>query len=317
MRKALTAFLLLGVAACSGGEQESSSRSEDLKTFNVEEGGSSNATAVDSAAPAAPPPPVASGTPQPPGIAPTAAPGVAFNYQFEFRLPALKISQVQEQHAQACEKLGTDKCRITGLHYVLREEDEVEAQLAFKLAPELARKFGTDGAEMVRQASGILTATSITGEDVGSRIEEGTRAQSTVEGELRRVEEQLARRGLGQYERTELQAQAQALRERLRSEAEQQRGRRAQLATTPVVFTYHAGDTLGAIPRALERAGENFLSGVSMLLILIISLLPWLAAALGAFVIWRLVRRPLQRLLHVTEPRPAVEEAALPPTPQD
>jgi hypothetical protein len=32
-----------------------------------------------------------------PGIAPTAAPGVAFNYKYAFRLPAERISGVQEQ----------------------------------------------------------------------------------------------------------------------------------------------------------------------------------------------------------------------------
>ena len=50
-----------------------------------------------------------------PGVNVTSAPGVAFNYSYAFRLPGNRISQVQEAHAAACEKLGIDKCRITGM----------------------------------------------------------------------------------------------------------------------------------------------------------------------------------------------------------
>ena len=39
-----------------------------------------------------------------PGVDVTAAPGVAFNYRYAFRLPSENISGVQEAHAQACEK---------------------------------------------------------------------------------------------------------------------------------------------------------------------------------------------------------------------
>ena len=47
--------------------------------------------------------------------APTAAPGVAFNYRYAFRLAAPRIAEVQEQHAQMCERLTVARCRITGM----------------------------------------------------------------------------------------------------------------------------------------------------------------------------------------------------------
>ena len=40
----------------------------------------------------------------PPGIGVTAAPGVAFNYRYGFRLPAERVGEVQEQHAQPARK---------------------------------------------------------------------------------------------------------------------------------------------------------------------------------------------------------------------
>src|SRR4051812_27650401 len=47
--------------------------------------------------------------PPPPNVSPSAAPGVAFNYRYAFRLPAARVSQIQEQHARACEQLGVSR----------------------------------------------------------------------------------------------------------------------------------------------------------------------------------------------------------------
>jgi hypothetical protein len=98
----LTALLLATTACGSGGGGGERRTSEDLRTMDVSEQASSH----DMAAPASPPPP--------PAIGPSAAPGVAFNYRYAFRLPGERVSAVQEQHAAACEKLGLDRCRITG-----------------------------------------------------------------------------------------------------------------------------------------------------------------------------------------------------------
>src|SRR6187551_3520256 len=68
-----------------------------------------------------------------PRVSASAAPGVAFNYRYAFELPALRIAAVQEEHAQACEKLGLSRCRITGMRYRLISERDIEAMLDFKL----------------------------------------------------------------------------------------------------------------------------------------------------------------------------------------
>src|SRR3546814_9829361 len=46
-----------------------------------------------------------------PNIGVTSAPGVAFNYAYAFRLDDSRIAAVQEEHAAACEALGTTRCR--------------------------------------------------------------------------------------------------------------------------------------------------------------------------------------------------------------
>ena len=74
-----------------------------------------------------------------PNVGPTAAPGVAFNYRYAFRLAAPRIAAVQEQHAQLCERLTVARCRITGMRYRVVNERDIEAMLAFKLDPAVAR----------------------------------------------------------------------------------------------------------------------------------------------------------------------------------
>jgi hypothetical protein len=283
MRKALYVILLLATTSCGGGGREASvTRTEDLQTFDVEE-----SAPVDRAV--APPPPPAA-----PGISPTAAPGVAFNYRYAFRLPAARIAAVQEQHALACEKLGLDRCRITGMRYRLVNDRDIEALLALKLDPAIARNFGKQGIDAVVRAEGMLVDSEITGEDVGTQIAAGGRSIAELEEDLRTVEAQLARSGLKSPERAELQAQAQRLRESIRAIRASQSDKRESLARTPMVFHYGSGDlapgfdTRPRVREAVEEALDNFLGALAWIFVALVTLLPWaLLIAIGAWLAMR------------------------------
>lgn len=302
MRKAVCLSLLLVTTACGqgGGADQASGPAmrEEMTTMDVEE-------APPSASDAA----TASRAPRPPGVAPTAAPGVAFNYRYAFRLPAENIGRVQEEHAQACEKLGVEHCRITGMTYEDEGDRRVEAQLAFKLDPALARAFGRDGIAAVTKAQGELLRAAITGTDVGSEIAAAARGQAQQADEVRRIEQQLARPGLSSGERIELQQQLQSLRESIRSGQAEQTGRRQQLASTPVTFDYRAGKTGSRLERAVADAGDNFAGAATILLILLVTLLPWVIALL---LIW-LAGRWVARRFNLGGLRPATRGDTTPP----
>ena len=241
-----------------------------------------------------------------PNVAVTAAPGVAFNYRYAFRLPAERVQGVQEQHAQACEKLGVDRCRITGLRYRL-VNDDIEAMLAFKLDPALAREFGKQGIDAVVKAEGMLVDSEISGEDVGSKITVARRQEGNLEEELKRVEEQLARAGLRGSERAELQVQAQQLRERIRASRAVRTEQQESLATTPMTFNYGSGDLAPgfrgrpSLSRALNDAIDNFLGGLAWIFVALVTLLPW--ALLIGLLIWG-ARRLNRRFNLVPKPTP-------------
>lgn len=240
-----------------------------------------------------------------PGVDVTAAPGVAFDYRYAFRLPGNRIGAVQEAHAQACEKLGIDKCRITGMRYRLVDQKDVEAMLALRLDPKIARQFGKDATGAVEKADGMLVDQEITGDDVGSRIAGADKTEAQLREELRQVETELARPtptvrgGITQSpppdrqslldRRDEIQRQLQSLREQKSADKE-------ALAGTPMVFNYGSGsvvpgfDVRSPIKDALQTSGDNFIGGFAAILVILLTLLPWLLVAALAVWAFRRVR---------------------------
>ena len=301
MRKALCLGLLLATAACSQGGEESAGYSSggdgNMTTFDAQE---------DAAAPAATDSSARS-SPRPPGVAPTAAPGVAFNYRYAFRLPAANIGRVQEEHAQACEKLTVARCRITAMTYEDDGDGDIEAQLSFKLDPAIARTFGRDGIAAVDKAEGELLRAAITGTDVGSQISAAQRNQAQQADEVRRIEQQLARPGLSSSERVELQQQLAGFKASIQATETEQTGRREQLATTPVSFEYRAGKTGSRLERAIADAADNFAGAGITALIVLVTLLPWLVLLLLLWLLWRWLNRRFRIAGEHSEPREAAE----------
>ena len=174
----------------------------------------------------------------PAGIAVTAAPGVAFNYHYGFSLASARIAEAQEAHAGACEKLGIARCRITGMKYQLLGENRVEAQLALKLDPVIARQFGKDAIAVAQKAEGTLIEAEITGTDAGATISaaEGDRARARTE--VQRIDAELAKPGLKSEERTALQQQRADAARNAEAAVDTAAQARESLANTPMVLDY-------------------------------------------------------------------------------
>ena len=234
-----------------------------------------------------------------PGVDVTAAPGVAFNYSYAFRLPGNRIGQVQEAHAQACEKLGIDRCRITGMRYRLVNQKDVQAMLALRLDPKIARQFGKAATETVAKSDGMLVDQEITGEDVATRISGATKTESDLRQELQRIEAELARppRASGinaspepVLDRQGLRDRAEEIRQQLRDLADRKGADQEALAGTPMVFNYGSGsvvpgfDVRSPLKDALQQSADNFVGGFAAILVILITLIPWILV--GWLVVW-------------------------------
>jgi hypothetical protein len=269
MRKAFGLGLILLAAGCGQAPERSGG------------GGGSSSSASNAAADA---------DMAAPGIAPTAAPGVAFNYKYAFRLPAERISAVQEQHASACEKIGLARCRITGMYYHLTGDRDIEARLDFKLDPAIARAFGKQGIDAVNHADGLLVESEITGEEEQSAIDAARRGESDAGERLKQIEAQLARKDLRSPERAELQSQAQQLRDSMAANRADRSEKEAMLATTPMSFSYQSGDMAPGVRRSLSEGFDNLVGALEWMLLALITLAPWIAVGLLAWLGWRRFR---------------------------
>ena len=290
MRRSILPIFIL-IAACSQPEPRESS--EDLKTYDTAE----RPMQVNV------PPPMAPASPPPtdsradavaeqggPNISVTAAPGVAFNYRYAYRLPNARISAAQEAHATMCEKLGITRCRITGMRYSLVNERDVSASLELKLDPAIARSFGKDATKVVTDAEGMLVDQQISGVDAGASIERANRGRAELQDELDRVTRELSRPGLSSVVRDRLLSEAQSLRAQIRALGEQKKADEESLATTPMAFYYGSGkaipgfDEPAPLSDAFTRAGYILLGTIGFLILAAAALLPWLL--LGALLYW-------------------------------
>jgi len=291
----LLVLLLAGTASCGRGGPNPQNREPSSG------GVASNATST-----AAPPAPAAQlsesasdvqgRTAGGPNISPTAAPGVAFNYNYSFALAFQRVAELQERHAAMCEELTVARCRITGMSYQVLGPDDIRARLELKLDPAIARTFGRRATEAVLQADGMLTENEISGVDAGGQIRQTTTDITRLQADLTRIQQRLAGR-IGDEERAELQAQAEQLREQIRALGDQRQATQESLATTPMSFTYGSGDLVPgyrppqSLGEALGKAWADFKEGGTALLAGLIRAAPWLLTILliGAIAVY--VRR--------------------------
>ncbi|WP_344707068.1 hypothetical protein [Sphingomonas swuensis] len=278
------------LAGCGQRDETSKRPSEDLRTYDVAE-------EPAPPPPMAPPPPLvraeqgqASADGAGPNIGVSAAPGVAFNYRYAYRLANARIQAAQEAHAQMCEKLTIARCRITGMRYSLVNERDISASLEIKLDPAIARQFGKDATRVVTDAEGMLVDQQISGVDMAPTIEGANRGRAALQDDLERVTRELARPGLSSVVRDRLLSEANQLRAQIRSLGEQRQAAEDSLATTPMSFFYGSGATVPGfdderpIASAIERAGENFQAAIGFLIVAFATLLPW--ALLVGLLVW-------------------------------
>lgn len=292
----VAAAALLLASGCSKRAEEP--RSPDLKTFDASESSDSSA-ASGSGASGSPDARVAPSGMVPPSIGPTAAPGVAFAYKYDFQLADEKISAVQEAHAARCEALGVARCRITGLNYTIGAHDTVSATLEIKLAPDIARSYGREASGAVIQAGGRLSHTEFTGTDTAPSTGNAISAQGDAQARIAEIEQRLAANPKD-AERAQLQAELAQLRQTVSGAKAQLADNRAALASTPMSFNYYGkGGISGFAGRnPLVDAGQSFVESMVAMITVVLQLLayvlPWLLLLGLLLMVWRLP--PFRRL---------------------
>jgi hypothetical protein len=227
-----------------------------------------------------------------PELRATLTPGVALSYSYSFRLPAARVASAQEKHAMQCEALGAARCRIVGMSYHVVQTRSAQGTLALKLAPELARGFGKQGAATVTEQGGMLSDAEISSVEAGATIAAANRDDQSITSEQQQIARQLASQTLGDDERVQLQSRQAALADARRAAAGTRAEAAALLASTPVTFYYASGviDTGfrdGPFIGAVKDGWANVVDGSLIMLKLLITLCPWIVLAAVLAWLWR------------------------------
>lgn len=233
----------------------------------------------------------------PPNASPASAPGVAFNYSYDFNLPDERISITQEAHAAACEKLGLDHCRIIGMSYGVDQNEQVTAELELKLDPLIARQFGKSAQQQVEANEGKLIKLQIGSSDEGQVIEQATKQKNDASTQIAQLQEELAKTRPGTPARANLMSQIQSLQQQAIQQTHVIEASHATLASTPMELHYYGR---GAVPgfrgNPVREAWKTFMATVvwlvDILLQAIAVLIPF-GVLLALFIaLWR--TRPLR-----------------------
>jgi hypothetical protein len=276
-RLIVTLPLLAMVAACSQSDNERAK--SDTEAPAATEAVADAASEADTAQPR---------------IGANVAPGVAFDYRYDFALPQTEISAVQSRHAALCEDLTIRHCRVTGMTFNRDDQGEVTANLAFKLDPAMVGRFGRDATGIVEAVDGRLSDSAITGEDVGSGIVEDDKTLAGIDAELAKIDAQLKIPNLSKAVRGRLIEQANDLRAQRRDVAKGRDTKVESLATTPVAFNYRSGegvlglDERSAVSRSLKTSGQSLMVMLEVVMTMVGALAPWALLAGG---VWWIVRR--------------------------
>lgn len=248
-------------------------------------------------------------TSSPPNISPTAAPDVAFNYDYQFNLPDERISATQEAHASACEKLGLSRCRITGMSYSVDQNEQVTAELDLKLDPVIARQFGKSAQQLVEGNDGKLIRLEIGSSDEGQAIEQATKQKSDASVQIVQLQQELAKTKPGTDAHANILSQVQALQRQSSEQSAAIQTSQAALASTPMQLHYYGrGGVPGFRGNPVREAWHTFVTTVVWMIEILLQALAVLIP-IGVLVailiaLWR--TRPLRAfrrwLAGVTEP---------------
>lgn len=227
-----------------------------------------------------------------PDISPTAAPGVAFDYAIRLGVPDMRISALQEQHADACEKLGLARCQIVGMRYELFDEDRVRGQLRFMLTPDIARNFAKSAIETAQRADGKLIWSEFNGKEVQTAIDASQQRSQDVKSRIDAIERELAGNGLSRDRRASLSDEAAGLRQQLTGERQERQANERLLAKSPLTIDYVGSREYGRTPlsqiadEALDAGRSSLVLLFTMFVYFFTVLLPWLVV--GAILIYAL-----------------------------
>lgn len=232
-------------------------------------------------------------------------PQIAYSYRYGFDVPAGAITQVQQAHVAACDKLGPARCRVVEMQRSSADGGGASGSLKLQVDARVARGFGADLAKAVDGAGGALDESSTTSEDLSKKIvdtEARLRSKQALAGRLMQL---LQSRNGTVAELVEAERKVAEVQEEIDAAQSWLAEMRGRVNMSAIDVDYRAGGGSGFF-RPIREAGDSLgqVLGVSIagLMVLVVGGLPWVLVI--GLIVW-LIRRARQKRRIAAGPPPA------------
>lgn len=216
---------------------------------------------------------------------------IAFTFALHFRLPAAALDDVQQDHEDACESLGSSRCIVLSSTLEGRDGKFGRGTLTVLAAPESARALTRRFGAIVGQAEGSLVRSQMEGEALDQPLAAADDALTSATATRTDAEATLAA-GRGTLNRLDASRDAATQRTAEAEAATSARTLRGRLAASRITVAYES--ELPVNPergRPLAEAWASALTDLSASLAVLLQLLviagPFAAAAILALLGWR------------------------------
>lgn len=98
------------------------------------------------------------------------SPRIAYAYSFGFRVSADNMPALQHRHAELCEKMGPQTCRVMEMSQSGGEDEYAEGQLLLEVAAPKAHTFDDDLAKAAEGTGARKVSSAVSGEDLTKQM---------------------------------------------------------------------------------------------------------------------------------------------------
>ena len=225
-------------------------------------------------------------------------PKIAYDYKYNFLLPADQVAAAQQAHIDACDKLGLARCQLVSSESGSGNGNATSLKL--RVASDVARQFSADLVASVAKAGGRAVDQSISAEDVSKEISDTNARIHQRELLIQRLTQILQTRAGKVSELVEAERSVAAAQEELDQAKAWLTELQGRVAMSDVEISYGAiapgaspagPPDQGPLSETMAQSWWFFTAMLYAILRLLIILAPWAIVAGGIFFAARVIRR--------------------------
>lgn len=227
-------------------------------------------------------------------------PQIAYVYRYAFALPAAEIPTVIQRHIAACDRMGPTRCRIFDMRSATSDGRSTGGTLKLIVEAGQARSFGASLAKLVVAGGGKQSDSSIEAEDLSKQIVDTEARLRSKQALAERLIGLLKNRNGPVADLVEAERSVAAVQEEIDAAQSWLAEARGRVSMSTFEISYGSDGAIGMgfwqpLKASSQQMGSFFAQSLSLLIMVIAALLPWVVVGGGVFLGGRWLRRRFRK----------------------